>query len=85
MLSDFWRSVRLDLIGRSADILFFTLLVIQKELGSPNCLRILHIVSVYIQKVRIVNAYIRKMLISNEARITRFTSCCLFLVESGYC
>jgi len=43
MLSDFRRSVRLELIGRSADILFFTLLVIQKELSSPNCLRRLHI------------------------------------------
>ena len=42
MLSDFRRSVRLELIGRSADILFFTLLVIQKELSSPNCLRRLH-------------------------------------------
>ena len=43
MLSDFRRSVRLELIGRSADILFFTLLVIQKELSSPNYLRRLHI------------------------------------------
>ena len=42
MLSDFRRSVRLELIGRSADILFFTLLVIQKELSSPNRLRRLH-------------------------------------------
>ena len=43
MLSDFRRSVRLELIGRSADILFFTLLVIQKALSSPNSLRRLHI------------------------------------------
>ena len=43
MLSDFRRSVCLELIGRSADIVFFTLLDIQKELSSPNYLRRLHI------------------------------------------
>ena len=42
-LSDLRRSVRLELIGRSADIVFFTLLDIQKELSSPNYLRRLHI------------------------------------------
>ena len=42
MLSDFRRSVRLELIGRSADIVFFALLVIQWELSFPNYLRRLH-------------------------------------------
>ena len=43
ILSDFWRSVRLELIGRSADIVSFTLFVIQREVTSPNYLRRLHI------------------------------------------
>ena len=53
MLSDFWRSVRLELIGRSADILFFTLLVIQKALSSPNSLRRLHGIHVQVQNTKL--------------------------------